>query len=83
MSKKLSTYYSNNSDDYCELHFDYKEEYAYLIYKTEEGTKYFEEIFPNKSLKYVEDAAENWSMGRKNISELSNQQYTLNFKKAL
>jgi hypothetical protein len=72
MGKKLSTYYSDNGNDYCEIHFSYKEEHAYI--------KYFEESFPNNSLRYVEDAAENWALGHKDISGLPNQQYTLKFK---
>lgn len=80
MGKKLSTYWSDNSKDYCEVHFDYKEEHAYIKYFTESGIKYFEESFPNNSLSYVESAAENWALGYKDISGLSNQQYTLKFK---
>jgi hypothetical protein len=80
MGKKLSTYYSDNGNDYCEIHFSYKEEHAYIKYFTDGGIKYFEESFPNNSLRYVEDAAENWALGHKDISGLPNQQYTLKFK---
>ena len=79
MGKRLSTYWSNDSNDYCEIHFDYKEEYAYIKYFTEEGTKYFEETFPRSTLRYVEDAAENWSLGYKDLSPEHQAQYTLKF----
>ena len=81
MGKKLSTYWSDNSTDYCEIHFSYKEEYAYIKYFTEEGIKYFEETFPNNSLRYVEDAAENWALGYKDLSPEHHTQYTLKFPK--
>jgi len=81
MGKKLSTYYSDNGDDYCEIHFDYKEEYAYIKYFDDNGIKYFEESFINKSLNYVESAAENWSQGHKVLSPEHNTQYTLDFRK--
>ena len=79
MGKRLSTFWSDNSNDYCEIHFDYKEEYAYIKYFTEEGTKYFEETFPNNSLRYVEDAAENWALGYKDLSPEHHTQYTSKF----
>jgi hypothetical protein len=72
MGKRLSTFWSDNSNDY-------KEEYAYIKYFTEEGTKYFEETFPNNSLRYVEDAAENWALGYKDLSPEHHTQYTLKF----
>ena len=65
MNKHLSTYYADppNEGQYCEVHFDFKEEYAYLTYHEENGKRFFKEDFPNKSLRYVEDAAENWTKG--------------------
>jgi len=79
MGKKLSTYYSDSSEDYCEVHFDYKEEFAYIKYFTSDGIRYFEEFFPNKALCYVEDAAENWALGYKDLSPEHAKQYTLKF----
>jgi len=79
MGKKLSTYQSDNSEDYCEIHFSYKEEHAYIRYFTEGGIRYFEESFPNKTLRYVEDAAENWALGYKDLSQEHNTEYTLKF----
>jgi hypothetical protein len=82
MGKKLSTYYADNNKDYCEIHFSYKEEHAYIKYFTEDGIRYYEESFPNNALNYVENAAENWALGYRSLSEFSNQQYTLKFKEA-
>jgi len=79
MGKKLSTHYSDNSKDYCEIHFSYKEEHAYIRYYTGEGVRYFEESYPNKALTYVESAAENWALGHKDISAEHATQYTLKF----
>jgi len=81
MGKKLSTYYSDNGNDYCEIHFNYKEEHAYIKYFDDNGIKYFEESFTNKSLNYVESAAENWALGHKVLSPEHNMQYTLDFRK--
>ena len=70
MNKHLSTYYADppNEGQYCEVHFDFKEEYAYLTYHEESGKQFFKEDFPNKSLRYVEDAAENWALGIKKLN---------------
>lgn len=81
MGKKLSTYYADNGNGFCEIHFDYKEERAYIKYFTEDGMKYFEETFNDRSLRYVEDAAENWAMGYKDLSPEHSTQYTLKFPK--
>ena len=70
MNKHLSTYYADppNEGQYCEVHFDFKEEHAYLTYHEENGKRFFKEDFPNKSLQYVEDAAENWALGIKKLN---------------
>lgn len=67
MGKKLSTYYSDTDKSYCEIHINYKEEVAYIKYFDDNGKRFFTEEFPNKSLRYVEDAAENWTMGIKKL----------------
>ena len=69
MGKKLSTYYSETDKSYCEVHFNYKEEVAYIKYFDDNGKKFFTEEFPNRSLRYVEDAAENWVMGIKKLEK--------------
>ena len=69
MNRHISTYYADppNKGKYCEVHFDFKEEHAYLTYHKENGKRFFKEDFPNKSLRYVEDAAENWALGIKKL----------------
>lgn len=39
--------------------------YYYVDYYDAGGNKFFTEAFPNKSVQYVENAAENWVMGIK------------------
>jgi len=69
MGRKLSTYYSDIDNGYCEVHFNYKEELAYIKYFDDNGKMFFTEEFPNKSLTYVENAAENWALGIKKLEE--------------
>jgi len=69
MGKKMSTYYSDDGLGYCEVHFNFKEEYAYIKYFNESGDMFFTEDFPNKSMRYVEDAAENWALGIKQLEK--------------
>jgi hypothetical protein len=39
----------------------------YIKYFNEAGVVFFREEFPNKSMHYVEDAAENWAKGIKKL----------------
>jgi hypothetical protein len=39
--------------------------YYYIDYYDIGGNKFFTEAFPDKSIHYVEDAAENWALGIK------------------
>jgi hypothetical protein len=69
-SKHLSTFYHDNKKEYCEIYVDYKEEMMYIKYYKKDGHAFFHlEDFPNKSLTYVESAAENWALGIKTIEE--------------
>lgn len=70
MSKKISTYYSDFDKGYCEVHVDYKEEMFYIKYFDNNGKQFFTEDFPNKSMRYVEDAAENWALGIKKLEDI-------------
>ena len=68
MGKHLSTYYKDDQSEYCEIHIDFKEELLYIKYfKKDAAIWYHTEEFPNKSIRYVEDAAENWALGIKQI----------------
>jgi len=70
MGKKLSTYYSDNNKGWCEIHLDSKNESLYIKYFDESGRKFFVEDFPNKSMLYVENAAENWALGIKKLGDI-------------
>ena len=69
MGKKLSTFYKDDMSEYCEIHIDHKEELFYIKYYQKDAAKWFHtEEFNGKSLRYVEDAAENWALGYKEIN---------------
>jgi hypothetical protein len=70
MGKHLSTYYADDGRGHAELHVDYKEEMFYLKYFDDNGKQFFTEEFPNKSMRFVEDAAENWALGIKKLDTL-------------
>lgn len=68
MGRHLSTYYADPPNKgYCEVHFNFKEEYAYIKYFDENEQYYHTEDFIGKSLRYVNDAAENWALGIKKL----------------
>ena len=67
-SRKISTYWADPPlKGYAEVHMNFKEEFAYIKYCDENEKQFFSEDFPNKSIRYVEDAAENWALGIKKI----------------
>lgn len=68
MGRKLSTYHSDLGKGYAEVHMNFKDEYAYIEYFDDNKKRFFTEDFPGKSLRYVEDAAENWALGIKKIA---------------
>tara|TARA_B110000858_G_C17760287_1_gene454182 strand:- start:1027 stop:1239 length:213 start_codon:yes stop_codon:yes gene_type:complete len=70
MGRKLSTWEAPPGRGYCEVHFDYKEEFAYIKYFDANGKQFFIEEFPNKAIGYVEDAAENWTLGIKTLTNM-------------
>lgn len=67
MTNKITTYHADDGRGKAEVHFDFKSEHAYIKYFDDNGRLFFTEEFPNKSLRYVEDAAENWALGIKNL----------------
>jgi hypothetical protein len=69
MSKKISTYNSDFNKGYCEVYVNYKEEMFYIKYFDNNGKHFFTEEFLNKSIRYVEDAAENWALGIKKLED--------------
>lgn len=70
-TKVLDTYYAGKDGENgkVEICINYKDEIFYLQYYDNVGHKFFTEEFPNKSLRYVEDAAENWCLGIKKLDE--------------
>lgn len=68
MERKISTYYSEDDrKGHAVVYFNFKEEMASIRYYDNEGHMFFIEEFPNKSLQYVEDTAENWALGIKKL----------------
>lgn len=65
--RKISTYYSDHGEGYAEVWMDFKEELAFIKYYDDNDNKFFEEDFPGKAIRYVEDAAENWALGYKKL----------------
>jgi len=65
--RKISTYYSDHGQGYAEVWMDFKEEVAFIKYFDDNDVKFFEEDYPNKTIGYVEDAAENWALGIKKL----------------
>lgn len=68
MGKKISTYWSDHGKGKAEVHMDFKAEMAYIKYFDNNDKLFFTEEFPNKSIMYVEDAAENWALGIKQLA---------------
>ena len=66
----ISTYYKDDGT-VAEVHnnqIEPEKVYNYIVYKDKNGI-FHKEIFEDKSLSYVEDAAENYALG---IKELNN-----------
>ncbi len=70
MGKKLSTIESEQGKGYAEVHFDFKEELAYVKYYDNHSKQFFLEEFPGKTIRYAEDAAENWAVGIKKLHNI-------------
>ena len=65
MDKLISTYFSDDNPlNRCDVVLDTKDERYRIDYYLGESLAYTEK-FPNNSLSYVEDAAENWACGIK------------------
>lgn len=67
MGRKVLTYLTSDDRGYCEIHVDSKNEMFYIKYFDNNKKQFYTEDFPNKSLRYVEDAAENWATGIKKL----------------
>ena len=70
LGRKISTWEAHPPGrGYCEIHCDFKEELFYIKYFDDNGKMFYTEDFPNKSLHYVNDAAENWTTGIKKLEK--------------
>lgn len=65
--RKFSTFKADTNDSYAEVWMNFKEEVAFVRYFDDNGKHFFTEEFPGKSIHYVNDAAENWTLGIKKL----------------
>lgn len=75
MGKKISTFWSDvDKGHYCEIKFNSREEGFYIKYFNAEDKVYFREDTEHlgKSLRWCEDAAENWALGYKKLEKNKN-----------
>lgn len=63
MGRKLSTYESEVGKGYCEVHFDFKQEYAYIKYFDNNNKMFYSEEFLNTPLTEVNSTARKWAEG--------------------
>lgn len=68
MSRIIDIYKTADDKGFCKINFSSKEETFYITYYDNHGKLFFTEDFPNKSLKYVRDAASNWVDGIKKLA---------------
>jgi len=69
-TRVISTYWSDMEEGhYCEVKINSKEEHFYIKYYDSKGKCYHREDTEhiNKSLRWCEDAAENWALGIKKL----------------
>lgn len=62
----VSVYYTKKNEEARVVHTFEDGEY-FIEYANSDGKIFYTETFPGKSLSYVEDAAENWTLGIKEI----------------
>ena len=65
MTTQVSKWHKKESDEYAIIMSDVD---GYNIDYYENHTKFFSESFVGKSIYYVEDAAENWTLGIKKLN---------------
>ena len=69
MGRKLSTYEATDGKGYCEVHFDFREEYAYIKYYDDNGKKFYTEDHHNKKIDDVFSHARKWAEGYEKIEK--------------
>ena len=70
MGKKLTTHESEPGKGYAEVHFNFREEMAYVKYFDNNSKQFFTEEFPGKTVRYAQDAADNWAAGIKKLHNI-------------
>jgi len=63
MGRRLSTYESDTGKGYCEVHMNFKDEFAYIKYFDNTGKQFYVEEFPGNSVKEVSSTARRWAEG--------------------
>ena len=63
----ISTYYADDGNGYAEVHKNLEENLGFIRYFDDRGLAFYLEEYPGKSMRYVEDAAENWALGIKKL----------------
>ena len=61
--KEISTYYKEDNKGKAVVCVNTKEELTFVNYYNEKDEFIKTTAFPDKSIRYAEDAAENWSLG--------------------
>lgn len=69
MIRKISTFYADGDKGHATVSLDLKREMYQIDYYDNNGRHFFMEEFPNKTMRYVEDAAENWALGIKKLED--------------
>lgn len=65
----ISTYWAGNGNEgRAEVHKNIEEGTCFIRYFDSNNKMFFTEEFPDKSIHYVEDAAENWALGIKKLA---------------
>lgn len=62
-ARKMSTYHTDDEKGYAEVWLDLKDEFFYIEFFDEGGSKFFSEDYPGKKRQWVENRAEDWVMG--------------------
>lgn len=70
MNKKITTYETDNGRGKAEVYYDFGTDKASIKYYDDHNHAFFTEEFENTSLMYVQDFAEAWANGTRQIADL-------------
>lgn len=65
--RTISEWETSDNRGKAVIKYNSKEECFLIDYYDDVGHRFYSEEFPDKSLHYVEDAAENWTLGIKKL----------------